>query len=206
MTRLISMVTSRMRPQTEFKPIDDLNNLDGIALFFRIIARNVYAFENWPGRSDCTRIAVDILNIMSLSYKLAEAIVTTDVYSFPDANIFPLSSGNRRAVRNRRSDNIFHLWLNDDDDESSDELDSEDDSSTETDESSSEDNEEGGEEGNGAEQAPILQNGVGESNPNSNLNPLGNDSAPSGAENTASGRARRDGEDKINGLSWVDTF
>lgn len=83
MNRLISLVVSRMRPSTVFLPILELNNLGAIPVLYRIIARNAYAHANWPGRNECTRLAVDILNVMCLSADLAEEIVATDVYSFP---------------------------------------------------------------------------------------------------------------------------
>ncbi|BHF59213.1 hypothetical protein SprV_0100216900 [Sparganum proliferum] len=84
MNRLLALLVFRMRPDTIFAPIQELADLGAIPLLYRIIARNVYAHANWPGRCECTRIAVDILNIMSLSYNLAEAIVAADVYCYPD--------------------------------------------------------------------------------------------------------------------------
>ncbi|KAL7063397.1 hypothetical protein AAHC03_01269 [Spirometra sp. Aus1] len=75
MNRLLALLVFRMRPDTIFAPIQELADLGAIPLLYRIIARNVYAHANWPGRCECTRIAVDILNIMSLSYNLAEAIL-----------------------------------------------------------------------------------------------------------------------------------
>ncbi|KAL7063396.1 hypothetical protein AAHC03_01269 [Spirometra sp. Aus1] len=79
MNRLLALLVFRMRPDTIFAPIQELADLGAIPLLYRIIARNVYAHANWPGRCECTRIAVDILNIMSLSYNLAEAIVAADL-------------------------------------------------------------------------------------------------------------------------------
>lgn len=83
MNRLISLVVSRMRPPIEFQPIQELNKLGAIPVLFRIIARNVYAYAKWPGRSECTRLSVDVLNIMCISTNLAESIAATEVYSFP---------------------------------------------------------------------------------------------------------------------------
>ncbi|VDO12136.1 unnamed protein product [Rodentolepis nana] len=108
MTRLISMVVTRMRSHIVFQPIHDLDCLEGIPLLFRVIARNVYAYESWPGRNDCTRLAVDILNIMSLSYNLAETIATTDVYSFPNR---PSHSRSLRGLRNRSGGNLLRVLL-----------------------------------------------------------------------------------------------
>lgn len=199
MTRLISMVVTRMRPQTVFQAIHDLDRLEGISLFFRIIARNVYAYENWPGRNDCTRLAVDILNIMALSYNLAETIVTTDVYSFPNR---PNHSRSLRGLRSRSGSNILRVLLSggrqaadddDIDDFSSVETENEDDSGTETGESTSEnviEDEENGQPVPNA--APLLHVGS-----NSNLNASGSEPAPPARRTNVEPSNE---QDKVNGL------
>ncbi|KAM3179601.1 hypothetical protein ACTXT7_000336 [Hymenolepis weldensis] len=199
MTRLISMVVTRMRPQIVFQAIHDLDRLEGISLLFRIIARNVYAYENWPGRNDCTRLAVDILNIMALSYNLAETIVTTDVYSFPNR---PNHSRSLRRLRSRSGSNILRVLLGggrqaDDDDDvdefSSVETENEDDSGTETGESTSENvigDEENGQPVPNA--APLLHVGS-----NSNLNASGSEPVPPARGINAEPSNE---QDKVNGL------
>lgn len=118
MNRLMALLVSRMRPNMIFAPIRELSELGAIPVLYRVIARNVYAHANWPGRSECTRIAVDILNIMSLSYELAEAIVTADVYCYPDGRLtFAEHNGSQHSLRGRRNAEQD----NDDDDDDADE-------------------------------------------------------------------------------------
>ncbi|KAG5451598.1 DDB1- and CUL4-associated factor 1 [Clonorchis sinensis] len=83
MSRLISLVIARIRPDTLWPPTQQLNERGAVDVLYRIIARNVYAHNSWPCRNECTRLAVDILNLMSLTYDLADQIASTDVYSFP---------------------------------------------------------------------------------------------------------------------------
>ncbi|KAL5103497.1 Protein mahjong [Taenia crassiceps] len=125
MNRLISLVVSRMRPSTIFLPILELNNLGAIPVLYRIIARNAYAHANWPGRNECTRLAVDILNVMCLSADLAEEIVATDVYSFPGganfSSIPPLRVFRSPRRRGRNFVEIISSEVDfDDDDEDQD--------------------------------------------------------------------------------------
>ncbi|CAH8841961.1 unnamed protein product [Trichobilharzia szidati] len=84
-SRLMSLIISRIRPDTVWQPIQQLRDCGAIDVLYRIIARNVYAHNNWPCRSECTRLAVDILNLMSLTYDIADEIVSADVYSFPSS-------------------------------------------------------------------------------------------------------------------------
>ncbi|CAH8520776.1 unnamed protein product [Heterobilharzia americana] len=84
-SRLMSLIVSRIRPDTVWQPIQQLRDCGAIDVLYRIIARNVYAHNNWPCRSECTRLAVDILNLMSITYDLADEIVVADVYSFPSS-------------------------------------------------------------------------------------------------------------------------
>nr|CDS14991.1 protein vprbp [Echinococcus granulosus] len=124
MNRLISLVVSRMRPSTTFSPILELHNLGAIPVLYRIIARNAYAHANWPGRNECTRLAVDILNVMCLSADLAEEIVATDVYSFPGgitfSGISPLRIFRSPRRRGRNFVEIIAETNYDDDDEDRD--------------------------------------------------------------------------------------
>ncbi|CAH8611913.1 unnamed protein product [Dicrocoelium dendriticum] len=89
LSRLMSLVIARIRPDTVWAPIQQLRDCGGIHVLYRIIARNVYAHNSWPCRNECTRLAVDILNLMSITYDLADEIASTDVYSFPDGLNFP---------------------------------------------------------------------------------------------------------------------
>ncbi|TNN08815.1 DDB1- and CUL4-associated factor 1 [Schistosoma japonicum] len=82
-SRLMSLIISRIRPDTVWQPTQQLRDCGAIDVLYRIIARNVYAHNNWPCRSECTRLAVDIFNLMSITYDLADEIVSADVYSFP---------------------------------------------------------------------------------------------------------------------------
>lgn len=102
MTRLLALVVSRMRPDTIFHPIIELAKLGAIPVLFRVIARNAYAHSNWPGRNECTRVAVDILNIMCLSTSLAEEIVAVDVYTYPGGAAFSTISSLLAAQRSPR--------------------------------------------------------------------------------------------------------
>ncbi|VDK43521.1 unnamed protein product [Taenia asiatica] len=131
MNRLISLVVSRMRPSTAFLPILELNNLGAIPVLYRIIARNAYAHANWPGRNECTRLAVDILNVMCLSADLAEEVVATDVYSFPGgANFSGIPSLRVFRSPRRRGRNFVEIISSevgfDDDDEEEEEEEEED--------------------------------------------------------------------------------
>lgn len=76
-------MVSRIKLDTFWSPTNQLKECGAIDLLYRIIARNVYAHSNWPGRSECTRLAVDILNLMSITYDLADDVSCADVYSFP---------------------------------------------------------------------------------------------------------------------------
>ncbi|KAM7541355.1 hypothetical protein Aperf_G00000020218 [Anoplocephala perfoliata] len=214
MTRLISMVISRMRPHISFPPIQDLDRLEGIPILFRVIARNVYAYDNWPGRNDCARLAVDILNIMSLSYNLAETIVAIDVYAFPEGRDFTRSRIRRRP-RNFGEPNIFRLFLEEEEDaEEVDGVVSDGPSSEEADDAEQLDTPSAPENAEGAGQhsrislpgsgipflPPNLHRGTAGSN--SNLNALGGtyEATSAGRPNMLSGGVRRDEQDRINGL------
>lgn len=212
MTRLISMVVSRMRPQISFPPIHDLDRLDGIPILFRVIARNVYAYDNWPGRNDCARLAVDILNVMSLSYNLAEAIVAVDVHAFPDGRDFTRSRIRRRR-RNFGDRSILRLFLEQEDGEEVDD-DGSDGPSSEVDDVEQSDTPPASENTEGAGQhnrialpvsgipflPPNLHRGTAGSN--SNLNTLGGTHEATSARrpNMLLGGVRRDEQDRINGL------
>ncbi|VEL16050.1 unnamed protein product [Protopolystoma xenopodis] len=88
----MALLVSSLSPDTVWPPAQQLHTWGAITVCFRIIARNVYAFANWPWRSDCTRLAVDILNLLALTYPLAENIAATDVYSFPEWSGDPSNS------------------------------------------------------------------------------------------------------------------
>ncbi|KAF7253096.1 hypothetical protein EG68_07325 [Paragonimus skrjabini miyazakii] len=83
LSRLFSLVIARIRPDTVWPPTQQLRECGAIGVLYRIIARNVYAHNSWPCRNECTRLAVDILNLMSITYDLADEVASTDVYSFP---------------------------------------------------------------------------------------------------------------------------
>uniref|UniRef100_A0A5K3FKM0 LisH domain-containing protein n=2 Tax=Mesocestoides corti TaxID=53468 RepID=A0A5K3FKM0_MESCO len=114
MNRLLSLVVSRMRPDAVFAPIMELWELGAIPVLYRIIARNAYAHANWPGRNECTRVAVDILNVMSLCSDLADEIVTTDVYSYPGETAFASLSN---LFSSHTSEGEEDIAVEDDDDE-----------------------------------------------------------------------------------------
>ncbi|CAL8080772.1 unnamed protein product [Calicophoron daubneyi] len=83
LSRLISLVIARVRPDTVWPPTQQLKECGAIDVLYRIIARNVYAHNSWPCRNECTRLAVDILNLISITYDLADQIASAEVYSFP---------------------------------------------------------------------------------------------------------------------------
>ncbi|KAA3676334.1 uncharacterized protein DEA37_0009134 [Paragonimus westermani] len=83
LSRLFSLVIARIRPDTVWPPTQQLRECGAISVLYRIIARNVYAHNSWPCRNECTRLAVDILNLMSITYDLADEVASADVYSFP---------------------------------------------------------------------------------------------------------------------------
>ncbi|THD20911.1 HIV-1 Vpr-binding protein [Fasciola hepatica] len=82
-SRLLTLLIARIRPDTVWQPTQQLKECGAISVLYRIIARNVYAHNSWPCRNECTRLAVDILNLMCITYDLADEIASANVFSFP---------------------------------------------------------------------------------------------------------------------------
>uniref|UniRef100_A0A183B775 LisH domain-containing protein n=1 Tax=Echinostoma caproni TaxID=27848 RepID=A0A183B775_9TREM len=82
-SRLMALIIARIRPETAWQPTQQLKDCGAINVLYRIIARNVYAHNSWPCRNECTRLAVDILNLMCITYDLADEIASANVFCFP---------------------------------------------------------------------------------------------------------------------------
>ncbi|KAL3315773.1 hypothetical protein Ciccas_005590 [Cichlidogyrus casuarinus] len=109
-TKCMNLLVSRIRPDMIWKPAQQLASLGAIPLLFRIISRNINAPPSWSWRSDCAKQAVDILNLMALTYNLADDISNTFVnrisHSLPDLLPELMLNGDSDELDVTRTDSI----------------------------------------------------------------------------------------------------